>query len=111
MVDLDWPNSHFGAVYEALSLSLEPSVRNVVPGTERAIGRALFYFRGTGEAEAVEKLATIALIILRLQNALRSRSEDQYLVSRHELAILAWEWLRSAPMFPRSLSFETALAA
>lgn len=111
MADLAWRSSRYGEVYEALVLSLEPSVRNVRAGTEGMIGRAIFHFRAVGEEDAVAKLELIAVAIAHLQQSLRSRSEDQYLIRKNQLTRLAREWLSAAPMFPQSVTFASAIAA
>ena len=100
MLDQKWCSSHYGAVYDALTSSLDSPTRNVIPGTDAVVARTLSYFRSDRETEAVSRLEAIALTILNLQEALRSRSENEYCRHRCTLRQLAQEWLVAAPMFP-----------
>lgn len=100
MLDLAWRNSLYGMVYDALSRSLEPCARNVVPGTEAVIARAFNHFRAEGDAGAAAILEAMGLAVSRLQLALRARREEEHARIRHELGRLAWALVLCSPMIP-----------
>jgi hypothetical protein len=102
MDDLMWRESPYGEVYAALSASLDPSMRNVVPGTGGAIGRSFDLLRAAGETAALKRLEAISLTIVALQQALRTGIAEAHAAARIELAQLTEEWLAAAPMFPPS---------
>jgi hypothetical protein len=99
MVDQDLPGSQYGAVYAALSASLDAGMCNVAPGTESAVARALVYFRTVRDEAAVARLERIALNILGLQQALRGRSAAEYRRRRRALLRQTRAWLDRAPLF------------
>ena len=110
MTDFAWRNSVFGAVYDTLNRSLEPSARNVVPGTDALIARSLNHFRAQRDERATACLEAIALAVLQLQQALRAGLENHYAASRRDLRKLASAWLLDAPMVPGAFPAETAWA-
>ena len=94
-----WRGSQYCAVYERLAASLDSGIRNVAPGTEAAVAKALVYFRMTRDQSAVAHLEAIALTILGLRRSLAGPTGRDWKF-RAELSRQMQAWLAGAPMFP-----------
>ena len=98
-VDNAWRGSQYCAVYERLAVSLDSGIRNVAPGTEAAVAKALVYFRMTRDEIAVGRLEAITMTILGLRRSLAGATGKDWKF-RAELSRQMQIWLAGAPMFP-----------